>query len=174
MEGDVSVVGVSELRELYGRYAPLVYSCAHRILGREADAWDAVQEVFSRLLESNTRFRGEARPMTYLYRATTNVCLNLLRARCLREPTNASEPSALEPSAEPGEVEARDFIRALATQLSERACQVAILYYLDRLTQDELADVLGLSRKTIQRELDRIRACADALELTPALEPSHA
>jgi RNA polymerase sigma-70 factor (ECF subfamily) len=48
-------------------------------------------------------------------------------------------------------------------ELSERSREVAVLHFLDELTQEEIGEVLGLSRKTIQRELEHIRARASAL-----------
>src|SRR5688572_29220498 len=79
-------LGADELRGLYERYAPVIHRRALALLRRDADAWDIVQEVFERMLQSGPAFRHEARPMTYIYRVTTNLCLNALRARTTREP----------------------------------------------------------------------------------------
>ncbi len=152
-------IGSDELGVFYERFAPAVHRRALRMLGREADAWDAVQEVFRSVMESGAAFRGEARPMTYFYRVTTNVCLNLLRSRRVREPT---APAGEEPSGSIDDAaEARQILRRLADILDGRALQVASLHYLDGLTQEEIGDVLDLSRKTIGRELDSIRAAAE-------------
>ncbi len=157
--------GWDEFETLYERHAPAVHRRALRMLGRDAEAWDAVQEVFRAILEARSPFRGEASPMTYLYRATTNVCLNALRARALREPAQAPEPpEAAEPHATPeATVEARDLVRRLLGSLDDRGLQIATLTYLDGLGQDEIGEVLGLSRKTVGRELTAIRAAAEAL-----------
>ena len=64
---------------LYERYGAVVYRRARRLLGDEHAAWDAVQEVFVRVLKHARRFRREASPTTWLYRITTNYCLNVLR-----------------------------------------------------------------------------------------------
>src|SRR4051794_9372949 len=78
-----------DIAVLFDRYAPIVHRRALLIVGRDADAWDVVQEVFERMLKSSEAFRAEARPMTWVYRITTNVALNAVRARGLREPAEA-------------------------------------------------------------------------------------
>ena len=65
-----------ELEAAYAQCAPAVYRRARTLLGRDDDAWDAVQEVFERMIKHSAEFRGEANPMTWAYRITTNVCLN--------------------------------------------------------------------------------------------------
>lgn len=156
----------SDIRELYDRYAPAVFRRARAIVGRDADAWDVVQEVFQHMLESGHAFRAEARPMTWVYRITTNLALNLVRGRAIREP-GATAPSStteeLGPSVDEQPAhEARDVLSTLAKGLTERELAVVAYTVIDGLTQDEIADLLGLSRKTINRELERIRErCAE-------------
>lgn len=153
----------AELEELYDRYAPGMYRRALGLLQREADAWDAVQEACIRLIQGGAGFRREARPMTYIYRVTTNVCLNMLRSRALRDV--AAEEAGAEGGPDLGvdalaRAECRDFLVKLARHLDERGLTVAALYYVDGLSQEEIAQVLGLSRKTIVREVQRISGLA--------------
>lgn len=150
-----------EVEALYARYSPVVFRRARLLLGRDADAWDAVQEVFEKMLAAGSDFRAQARPMTWVYRITTNVCLNALRSRKLREPaeTAAGEPSATDARS----IEARELIGKWMNKLDEREMTVATLLFIDGLTQEEIADTLGLSRKTIGRELDAIRQKAKEL-----------
>ncbi|QDE86651.1 MULTISPECIES: RNA polymerase sigma factor [Myxococcus] len=151
-----------ELQDLYDRYAPGMYRRAFALLQREADAWDAVQESCIRVLQSAAAFRREARPMTFIYRVTTNVCLNMLRTRALRDvaPEDAGSEGAVDALAA---TECRDFLMKLARELDERALTVATLHYLDGMSQEEIAQALGLSRKTIVRDVQRIGALARAL-----------
>jgi RNA polymerase sigma-70 factor (ECF subfamily) len=155
-------VSKEEIRQLYETFGPAIHRRALALLGREADAWDAMQEVFEKILRSGGAFRGEARPMTYIYRVTTNVCLNMLRQRRSRDPVEPL-PAAEESAAEPRSVEAANLIRVLMSDLPERAREVAVLHFMDELSQEEIAEVLGTSRKTVQRDLDIIREKAAAL-----------
>lgn len=151
---------------LYERFAPVVHRRALALLGRDADAWDIVQEVFERMLKAGAQFRREARPMTYVYRVTTNLCLNSLRARALREPS-ADAPREDTSTLSPSQLEAADFIRHLVGRLGQRELEVATLHFFDGLTQEEIAQTLDLSRKTIVRDLESIRRKAAELGRLP-------
>ncbi|HYV44117.1 MAG TPA: sigma-70 family RNA polymerase sigma factor [Myxococcaceae bacterium] len=160
-------LGAEEVEALYEQCAPAIHRRALELLGRDADAWDVVQEVFEKMLRSGGGFRGEASPMTYAYRAATNASLNVLRARKVR--VAASEQVASEaPAVEPARVEIASFVRALLARLSEREQEVAVLSFLDEMTQDEIALALGRSRKTVVRALASIRAVAAELGEVPA------
>jgi RNA polymerase sigma-70 factor, ECF subfamily len=158
-------VSPAELEALYAQLAPAVFRRARRLLGRDADAWDAVQEVFVQVLRAGPKFRAEARPMTWIWRITTNVCLNQLRARKVRE---TDLEIADEGTVTMASTDARQMLRKWMGSLDERELAVATLLYLDGLTQDETADVLGLSRKTIGREVEVLREKLRALGAMPA------
>ena len=159
-----------ELEALYRQYAPVLFRRARRLVGRDAEAWDVVQQVFERLMTTSEAFRREASPMTWLWRITTNVALNQLRSRSLREPDGKVADEA--ETTDDG-VEARNLISVWLKQLDEREASVATLLYVDGLTQEEVADVLGLSRKTIGREVEQLRQKAAALGALPKKELAH-
>ena len=154
-----------EVQRLYAQFAPVVFRRARVLLARDADAWDVVQEVFERMLTHGAGFRGEARPMTWVYRVTTNVALNHIRSRKLREPLLTVVP--VEPSTSVDHVESRQLLSRWLGHLSERELEVATLLFIDGLTQQEVADVLGLSRKTIVREVEELRQKLEGLSALP-------
>lgn len=154
-----------EVQRLYAQFAPVVFRRARVLLARDADAWDVVQEVFEKMLTHGAGFRGEARPMTWVYRVTTNLALNHLRSRKLREPILTVVP--VEPAEGVDQVEARQLLSKWLGVLEERELEVAALLYIDGLTQQEVADVLGLSRKTIVREVEALRQKLEALDALP-------
>ncbi|MFY1826983.1 sigma factor-like helix-turn-helix DNA-binding protein, partial [Myxococcus fulvus] len=75
-------------------------------------------------------------------------------------PAEAGREGTVDPLAA---TECRDFLMKLARELDERALTVATLHYLDGMSQEEIAQVLGLSRKTIVRDVQRISALARSL-----------
>ncbi len=156
-----------EIENLYERYAPVVYRRAYALLAEEDDAWDVVQQVFEQVIRSKAAFRREARPMTWIYRMTTNTALNLIRSKKTRgQPAELSEalPTPNDPIAA---ADARNLLVALSTRLDARAQSVAALHFVDGLTQEDIESVLALSRKTIGRVLQQVRLAAQALQRLP-------
>lgn len=67
------------LREVIGRLQDSLYRLALRMVGRPADAEDAVQEILLRIVTRLSTWRGEAKQLTWAYRVGVNYLLNLRR-----------------------------------------------------------------------------------------------
>jgi len=146
-----------ELAEYYERFAPVVYRRALYLVHGDADARDMVHEVFRRLIDGSGEAIHSSEPLRYFYRATTNACLNHLRSQRLRTTSSEPAPSGVPASVEPRSPDARLYLGDFLATLDDRMAQVAVMYFGDGMTHEEIAEVLGLSRKTIGRELDALR-----------------
>ena len=62
-------------------YADATYRLCLRMMGNEQDAADMAQEAFLRAWRSLSSYKGQSRFSTWLYRVTSNVCLDELRRR---------------------------------------------------------------------------------------------
>ncbi|HUQ07131.1 MAG TPA: sigma-70 family RNA polymerase sigma factor [Kofleriaceae bacterium] len=152
----------SDPRDAYLRYGPALVRKAERFLRNPDDAIDLVHGLFVDLI---------ARPGTnvelpYLYRAVTNRCLNLIRDRRGRERLLEREQPALVPTSRLGDqarVIGLDLLGKLGEVLDEGQLEVLVCRYLDEMTQDEIADHLGLSRKTVGKRLARAHEAIAAL-----------
>lgn len=155
-------MNAGEVAELYRRYAPLVHARAKRIVGADAD--EIVQEVFLKLLD---RPPAPDRATAWIYATSTNLCLDRLRYRARRDEAwweDARE--AFERQRPAGLAEAlgrRDLVRRLLARADRRTRTLAALVYVDGMTQQEAGDMLGVSRKTVNKRLERFRA--DAAEV---------
>jgi RNA polymerase sigma-70 factor (ECF subfamily) len=152
------------LEELFQRYRALAYRVAHRFLGHEADALDAVQEGFVKALTHLPSFQGRSSFKTWLLRVVSNAALDLGRQRGRREtlslnsfgqaeqdqvqPLTADDPaSGLE------RADLRRLLdRALAT-LPEAQRQTFVLHADAELSYREVAEVLGISIGTVMSRL---------------------
>jgi RNA polymerase sigma-70 factor (ECF subfamily) len=140
----------------YRAWGPALARKAERILRSREDAVDVVHALFVDLIP---RWTTEM-DLPYLYRAVTNRCLNVVRDRGNRARLLEREQTAAAPV---GRVQLDDqivgvgLIAALADRLDEAHMQVLVGRFVDDFTQEELAEHLGLSRKTIGKRLDRIR-----------------
>lgn len=147
-----------DLHALYAACAPAAFRRAQALLGNDADAWDAVHDVFSRLAEQRSASALLDRPMAYVYRATTNTCLSVLETRRRRERQPAEQPGERSPHGEA--VLAKDLLEKLDPHLDELDRRILVLWFLDDLPQEQIAEVLGVWRRTVGRRLARLRALA--------------
>jgi RNA polymerase sigma factor (sigma-70 family) len=159
------VIDRREVEELYKTYGPLVRRRARGILGDDQEALDATQEVFVRVIASMAEFRGQSQPSTWLYRITTNLCLNRIRdGRRRRERlAEVAESRATDQASTAPGSENRAALRDLLARLPEDLAQVAVYYHVDEMDQAEIAVLLGVARRTVGYRLDRFREEAQAL-----------
>jgi len=154
-------ISPAEVEALYRRYGATVHRRACALLGgSEADASDAVQEVFIKVLGSYHEFRGESSPMTWLYRVTTNLCLNRLRDR--RRQGELLQQAALElpppGTLGPGRrLELTPDIRALLLEFPEQEALAGVYHHVDGMSHEEIAPLLEVSRRTVGNLLARFR-----------------
>jgi RNA polymerase sigma-70 factor (ECF subfamily) len=148
----------SDVAEMCRRYGSSILRRCRAILRDPATAEDAAQEVFVAIMGSANRFRGESDLGTWIYRITTNLCLNHLRSSQRRA---AREHAASALDAPPGDpyraYEARAKLAELARTLDPLSLEILVLHQLDGLTQDEIAAVTGRSRRTIGKKLKAIQ-----------------
>jgi RNA polymerase sigma-70 factor (ECF subfamily) len=146
----------SDPQAAYRAYGPALVRKAERVLRSREDAIDVVHALFVDLIPRWTRDVD----LPYLYRAVTNRCLNLVRDRGTRARLLAREAVAAAPVGRvrlDDEVVGVGLIGALAERLDAGHLEVLVARFIDDMTQDEIAEHLGLSRKTIGKRLDRIR-----------------
>jgi RNA polymerase sigma-70 factor (ECF subfamily) len=146
----------------YRAFGPALVRKAERMLRSREDAVDVVHAVFADLIPSwNSNV-----DLPYLYKAVTHRCINLMRDRGTRARLLAREPVAAAPVGRvrlDDEVVGLALIAQLVERLDDAHFQVLVCRFIDDMTQDEIADQLGVSRKTIGKRLDRIRDAVTAL-----------
>jgi RNA polymerase sigma-70 factor (ECF subfamily) len=157
-------VSATALAELYAKYSPAIYAHCRRFLQSPAAARDATQEAFVRVIARGVVLPREEEALRYLYRVSTNVCLNLLREHNVHTravPTLAANAAHVS-SAEAGLAD-REFVLAVMEKCGEGGAQVAIMHYLDGMSQVEVAEVLGITRRTVFNRLRKMARIADEL-----------
>ncbi len=132
---------------LYRTYGATVQRRARALLGNDAEASDAVQDVFIRVLQSYSDFRGESSPMTWIYQITTNLCLNRIRDR--RKRSDLQQAFAEEQPTAGRRLELTPDVRKLLAALPADVATAGVYYHLDGMTHEEIAGVLGVSRRTV-------------------------
>jgi len=154
-----------DIAALYRRYGSMVQGRCRSLLGNDADAQEATQEVFLKLHRYRDRFRGDASPSTYLFKITTTTCLNRIRTRKRRPEDLVEEPP--EPTGRPTttllrDIELRQLVDQLLDGVDEGVAAAVIYFYVDGLTHKEAGELLGVSaaaaRKRVATFRNRVRA----------------
>jgi RNA polymerase sigma-70 factor, ECF subfamily len=161
------VDAASDPSAAYRAYGPALVRKAERILRNREDATDVVHALFVDLIPKWNRDVD----LPYLYRAITNRCLNVVRDRGTRARLLEREQVAAAPIARvrlEDQVVGIGLIAALTDRLDEGHLQVLVCRFVDDMTQEEIAEHLKLSRKTIGKRLERIKDEVIKLRATEA------
>jgi RNA polymerase sigma-70 factor (ECF subfamily) len=145
------------VERLYRTHGHVVLRRARLLLGNEADAREALQEVFASLLRSPGELRSRRSATAWLYGATTHLCLNLLRDR--RTASRLAERHAEAPSESGARADALAQVRRLLALLPDEVGAALVYHHLDGMTYDEVAEQLGCSRRKVGYLLERAQ-CA--------------
>jgi RNA polymerase sigma-70 factor, ECF subfamily len=153
------VVTNKEISALYRKWGPFVYRRCLRMLSDPAEAEDGVQEVFLRFLKNADRYADDGRTLNFLYRISTNWCLNRIRSRKVRGDPIAPDDSARTPDTDPEGKSIRSQLLGQAfEQFDELTRTILYLKHGDGLTIQEIAGVTGYSRKTVGKKLKKCDA----------------
>jgi RNA polymerase sigma-70 factor, ECF subfamily len=155
---------LESFNQLVVRWERPIYALAYRVIGREEEARDVVQEAFLRAYRSIGGFRGQAKFSSWLYRITLNLCRDWIR-RQKRAPfvetpegVDVIELAGNHSSVESVEDEvARKDLGAIVNRamrvLSEDQRTAIVLKEYQGLTFQEIADLLGCPLSTVKTRL---------------------
>jgi len=138
----------------------------------EHEAEDLTQEVFVKVSRALTTFRGESQLSTWLYRIATNAAIDKMRSLSFRQD---AQKSSLDDSNEDEDrdvwMEEKPLLEQQFMRKERYQCfgnfvknlpphyrTVVVLSELGELTNNEIAEVLGLSLDVVKIRLHRGRA----------------
>ena len=165
LAGDSNAFG-----ELVEAYQDKVYNLALRMCGNADDAFDLAQDAFFRAWRGLSGFQFESAFSTWLFRLTSNVCLDWLRAK-KRRPTvslttldDEGEEVQMEirdPGKSPEELllaaEDRSALAKAMNELPVEFREILTLRAIDDLSYTEIAEILHLREGTVKSRLSRAR-----------------
>ena len=148
-----------------------VYNLALRMVGNEQDAWDISQDAFIKAFRSLDSFRGDSKFSVWLYRLTSNICLDFLRAK---KRNNVVSLTGFSPEEDEGteleipderfspdnlmdKRELHDALDSALRQLPEDQREILLLREISGLSYEEIAGSLGLEPGTVKSRIFRAR-----------------
>jgi RNA polymerase sigma-70 factor, ECF subfamily len=149
---------------------PRVYSLAYRLVGNPEDAQDMAQEAFLRVYRALPAFKWESAFSTWLFRIVTNVCFDEIARRKnrpmpltdLHNGDDDAPPLKEQVSSDTVEGtweqrEQRRMLQAAIASLPPTFRVVVVLYDIQGMSYQEIAQTLRLSLGTVKSRLNRAR-----------------
>ena len=148
-----------------------VYSLALRMVGNEEDALDMAQEAFIRAFNSLSGFRGDSKFSVWLYRLTSNICIDFIRSRAKKRTVSMTwtddeggDAGELEIPDETWSPEAqlerrmtRESVQRGLDSLSPQYREILLLREINGLSYEEIAKALNLEEGTVKSRIFRAR-----------------
>lgn len=132
------------------QYSGLLLRIAFTRLKSTADAEDAVQEVFLRLINKRPYFRGEEHEKAWLIRTTINLTYDMLKSKARQNLPLIEEITSPE--------DERSQLLSSVQSLPAKYITVIHLYYYEGYSIKEIARILRLPAATVGTRLSRARA----------------
>jgi RNA polymerase sigma-70 factor, ECF subfamily len=158
---------------LVGTYRDRIHSYVSRMVRDPDEALDISQDTFLRAYQSLSRFRGSASFQTWLYRIATNLSIDAIRRSKRRQeatvsldaPVDTGEGQVMRELADESrgpELAAtgravQDEVAAALEQMSPTLRPVLVMYDLQGMSYQEIAEVLGCPLGTVKSRLFNAR-----------------
>jgi RNA polymerase sigma factor (sigma-70 family) len=150
----------SGIRALYGEYGRLVYSVAHRVLGRHELAEEATQHTFVKAWQAADRIDVDRDPASWLATIAKRAAIDIHRREARRPSTPIADIAVNDRSmvtlpADAGTLEAVWHVRRAIGQLPADEATIVRMQHLDGMTQSAISDKLGIPLGTVKTKSRR-------------------
>ena len=161
------------VENLFDRFHAKIYSLAMSILKNESDAEEATQDVFLTVVQKAHTFKGNSALYSWIYRICVNTCLMRLRGKRRGETVSIEDfmpvftedgmhASLIDDWSKEVERKALDkelgqVIQRFTADLSEKYRVVFVLSDVEGLSNEETAQILGLTVPAVKSRLHRAR-----------------
>jgi len=161
---------ISSFEKLVQKHKESIINVIYQFIGERDEAEDLAVEVFLRVYRAAKKYQAKAKFTTWLYKITTNLCLNEIRKKAKLQTISLSKPiSAGEEKEEeliekiadaapsPQQIlekkERNALIRKAIDSLPAKQRMATILQIYEELSYKEISTILGCSVKSVERRL---------------------
>jgi RNA polymerase sigma-70 factor (ECF subfamily) len=154
-------------RELFEAYRQPLFAYLYRLVGDLAQAEDLLQDVFLRAYQALPRLARDANRRAWLYRIATNAARDQFRRQKVRqwlpflgsEDTDSSIPDESAALAQPDlPADEKLAVHQALQALDPTYRTPLILFSVEGLSTQEIAEVLGIGQSAVKMRLLRARA----------------
>jgi RNA polymerase sigma-70 factor (ECF subfamily) len=148
-----------DIEGAYQRHADAMYRLALARLCNDADAQDAVQDVFVNFMTTAPVFESTEHERAWFLRSTVNRCYDLLRRNQMRQGVPLEDALGVAAQDHSGVTE----LMELLMQVPEIYKDTVILHCLEGYSLEETAKILDISLSAAKMRLSRAREVLRAL-----------
>jgi len=167
----------SSFAVLVDRYKDLVYTLSFRMLKSKEEAEEVSQDVFLKVFKSLSKFKGESKFSSWIYRITYNTCLDKIRKQ-KRDPIVVTIDEFTEHQVNTIDNALDKLIEKEHKQLIQDCLQLLpsdvgfllTLYYFEEQSIEEISKIIGISTANVKVKLFRSRKKLASI-LREKLEP---
>lgn len=148
----------------------IVFNLALRMVGNEEDAYDISQDAFLKAYTNLSGFRGDCKFSSWLYKLTTNLCLDFIRKRnrhkvipLVYEDENGDSEyleipdDTFSPETQTEQKQLRESVRSGLSQLPPQQREILVLREIGGMRYDEIGSQLGIEEGTVKSRIFRAR-----------------
>jgi len=150
---------VEKLAVLFERHHVSLYNFFLRLTGSRSISEDLVQDVFFRILNYRSTYKGESKFTTWMYQIARNAHIDFLRKRKEEFPLDEQWQESLSPDLSPDEKMERGqditLMREALAKLPLKKREVLILSRYQDLKYREIAELLGCQIGTVKAHVHR-------------------
>ncbi|MBI1851011.1 MAG: sigma-70 family RNA polymerase sigma factor [Planctomycetes bacterium] len=157
-DGDAGPRRNDELTQIVDAWHRPIFNLAYRMLGNEADAADATQEIFLAVVLNLNRWDRRRPFKPWIYRVAFNALFNFRRSSRRRMQHENRAPMKEDPvdvNDRAERVEMESAIHAQLAKLPESSRALVVLHFFQGLSQTEVAESLSLPRTTVQSRIEK-------------------
>lgn len=138
-----------DIEGIFRRHVQTVYRVCYSFMGSSADAEDATQATFMRLIDHPRAFESEQHEKAWLIVCASNLCKDILKSAGR---TRVTEMPEQEP-ADPRQEEPVDTTLDAVLRLPDKYKDVVYLHYYEGYKTDEIAQMLDENPSTVRNRL---------------------
>lgn len=163
-------------RKLYLGYVDTLVRFLQPLVGTREDAEEVAQDVFLRLWENRAQIDPERNIRSYIFAWSRNLAIDRIRHRAVEERNHEvlryliSDLDEATPEEVVMEKETELLVRICVEKMPARQREVFLLSREERMSDDEIAARLNVSKRTVQTHLYNARkALREALKFLPLI-----
>jgi len=145
------------LHAIVNNHSAALHALAYSLVGQPADVEDLVQETFLAAFQGLTGFRGQSQLRTWLIAILLRQVAAWRRKGRIRETLPLAESLINTAGPNTSTADAKMDVAAALQKISSQHRDALVLREFGGLSYQEIADVLGIPRGTVESRLHRAR-----------------